>query len=123
MTRMSLQKGCNSDRNSVYLGKCSTDEIIDVSNFTEDSCVSTSVQTCLILLITDIFISAASQLTFCHHSNVCANNFSKSTRPRHILFLLKDTLSMEYENCSRHADLVVCLFARAITSEVSSPKV
>ena len=35
-----------------------------------------------------------------------------------MLFFLKDTLSIEDENCSRHADLLVCLFARAITSEV-----
>ena len=39
---------------------------------------------------------------------------------RHAVFL-KDTFSIEDENCSRHADLFVCLFARAITIEVPPP--
>ena len=37
---------------------------------------------------------------------------------RDILFLLKDTLSIEDENCSVHADLFVHLFPRGITNEV-----
>ena len=38
------------------------------------------------------------------------NDFSsKTTRPRDMLFVLKDALSIEDENCSRHADLSVCL--------------
>ena len=43
------------------------------------------------------------------------NFFSKTTRPRDMLFFLKDTLSIEDENCSRHANLSVRLFARDIT--------
>ena len=54
---------------------------------------------------------------------VRVNNFSKTTRPRDMLFLLKDTLSIEDENCSRHANLSVRLFARDVTREVPSPKV
>ena len=53
---------------------------------------------------------------------VYVNDFSdETTRPRDMLFYLKDTLSIEDENCSRHADLFVCLFARAIISEVPPP--
>ena len=36
-------------------------------------------------------------------------------------FFLNDTLSIEDENCSRHANLSVRLFARAITREVPPP--
>ena len=50
------------------------------------------------------------------------NNFSKCTRPRDMLFLFKDTLS-RMKHCSRHADLFVHLFPRAIISEVLKPKV
>ena len=35
-----------------------------------------------------------------------------------MLLILKDTLSIEDEKCSRHADLFVRLFPRAIISEV-----
>ena len=52
--------------------------------------------------------------------HVYMNNFSlKTTRPRDMLFILKDTLN----NCARHADLFVRLFPRANTSEVPPPKV
>ena len=51
------------------------------------------------------------------------NFFSKTTRPRDMLFFLKDTLSIEDENCSRHANLSVRLFARDVTREVPPPKV
>ena len=52
------------------------------------------------------------------HVRVRVNDFSsKITGPRDMLFFLKDTLSIEDEKCSRHADLFVRLFARAITSE------
>ena len=43
------------------------------------------------------------------------NFFSETTGPRDMLFFLKDTLSIEDENCSRHANLSVRLFARDIT--------
>ena len=53
--------------------------------------------------------------TLWHHYAVPAyaytslNNFSSaSTRPRDMLFLLKDTLSIENEKCSRDANLFVC---------------
>ena len=37
---------------------------------------------------------------------VRVNNFSsRTTGPRDVLFFLKDTLSIEDENCSRHANL------------------
>ena len=50
---------------------------------------------------------------------VYMNNFSsKTTRPRDMQFLLKDTLSIEDENYLRHADLFVLLIPRAITSEL-----
>ena len=56
--------------------------------------------------------------------HVRVNNFSsKTTRPRDMLFFLKDTLSIEDENCSRHANLSVRLFARDIIREVPPPKV
>ena len=51
------------------------------------------------------------------------NFFSKTTRPRDMLFFLKDTLSIEDEKCSRHANLSVRLFARDITRGVPPPKV
>ena len=58
------------------------------------------------------------------HVRVRVNNFfSKTTRPRDMLFFLKDTLSIEDENCSRHANLSVRLFARDITRGVPPPKV
>ena len=60
-------------------------------------------------------------------SSLCGvrvNNFSsKTTRPRDVLFFLKDTLSIEMKNCSRHANLSVRLFARDITRGVPPPKV
>ena len=59
----------------------------------------------------------ASLCGICVH--VCVNNFSsKTTRPRDMLLILKDTLSIEDENCSRHPNMFVRLFPRAITSEV-----
>ena len=55
---------------------------------------------------------------------VCVNNFSsKTTRPRDMLFFLKDTYLSRMKNCSRHANLSVRLFARDITSGVPPPKV
>ena len=51
------------------------------------------------------------------------NIFSKTTKPRDMLFFLKDTLSIEDEKCSRHANLSVRLFARDITRGVPPPKV
>ena len=55
---------------------------------------------------------------------VRVNNFSfKTTRPGDMLFVLKDTLSIEDEKCSRHANLCVHLFARDITREVQPSKV
>ena len=54
--------------------------------------------------------------------HVRVNNFSKTTRPRDMLFFFKRYLSrMKY--CSRHANLSVRLFARDITREVPPPKV
>ena len=46
------------------------------------------------------------------------SNFSKTTRPRDMLFFLKIPYLLRMKNCSRHADLFVRLFARAITSAV-----
>ena len=43
---------------------------------------------------------------------------SETTRPRDMLFFLKIAYLPNMENCSRHADLFVCLFARAIISKV-----
>ena len=60
------------------------------------------------------------------HVRVCVNNFSsKSTRPRDMLFLLKDTYLSQMKTCSRHVNLFVRLFPRAITfiSEVPPSKV
>ena len=58
------------------------------------------------------------------HVRVRVNNFSsKTTRPRDVLFFLKDTLFIEDEKCSRHANLSVRLFARDITRGVPPPKV
>ena len=49
---------------------------------------------------------------------VCVSSFSdETTRPRDMLFILKAYLS-KMKKCSRHADLFVRLFARAIISEV-----
>ena len=49
---------------------------------------------------------------------VCVSDFSKTTRPRDMLFFLKIAYLPGMKNCSRHADLFVSLFARAIISEV-----
>ena len=43
---------------------------------------------------------------------------SETTRPRDMLFFLKIPYLSRMKICSRHADLFVRLFARAITSEV-----
>ena len=51
------------------------------------------------------------------------NFFSKTTRPRDMLFFLKDTLSIEDEKLFKHANLSVRLFARDVTREVPPPKV
>ena len=67
-------------------------------------------------------MSADSMASFCG-VRVCVNKFSKSTRARDMLFLLKDMLSIENENCLRHADLFVRLFPRTITAKVPPPKV
>ena len=57
------------------------------------------------------------------HLHVCVNNFSKSTRPRDMPFLLKDTLTFEDEKvfkaCSSRS---VRPFPRAIISEAPPPK-
>ena len=54
---------------------------------------------------------------------VHVNNFSsKTTRPRDMLFVLKDTLSIEYEKLFKGCQYV-CLFPRAITGAMSPPKV
>ena len=56
--------------------------------------------------------------------SVRVNNFSsKNTRPRDVLFFLKDTLSIEDEECSRHANLSVRLVASDITRGVPPTKV
>ena len=50
------------------------------------------------------------------------SNFSaKTTRPRDMLcflFFLKIAYLSSMKNCARHADLFVCLFARAIISKL-----
>ena len=51
------------------------------------------------------------------------NFFSQTTRPRDMLFFLKDTLSIEDEKLFMHANLSVRLFARDITRGVPPPKV
>ena len=51
---------------------------------------------------------------------VRVNNFSKTTRPRDMLFFLKDILSIEDEKMFK-ACRSVCLFARAIKSKVPPP--
>ena len=51
------------------------------------------------------------------------NFSSKSTRPRDMRFLLKDTISIKVEKCSKYADLFNNIFPRAITSEEPPPKV
>ena len=52
------------------------------------------------------------------HDHIRVNDFSKTTRPRDMLFFLKIACLSRMKICSRHADLVVSLFARAIISEV-----
>ena len=55
---------------------------------------------------------------------VRVNNFSKTKRPRDMLFFfLKIPYLSRMKNCSRHANLSVRLFATAITREVPPPKV
>ena len=51
------------------------------------------------------------------------NFFSKTTRPRDMLFFLKIPYLSRMKNCSRHANLSVRLFARDITRRVPPPKV
>ena len=48
---------------------------------------------------------------------------SKTTRPRDMLFFLKDTLSIEDEKLFKACNLSVRLFARDITRGVPPPKV
>ena len=51
--------------------------------------------------------------------HVLVSDFSdETTRPRDMLFFLKIAYLPSMKNCSRHADLFVRLFARAIISEV-----
>ena len=45
-------------------------------------------------------------------------DFSESTRPRDMMFFLKISYLSIMKKCSKHADLFVRLFARAIKSEV-----
>ena len=50
---------------------------------------------------------------------VCVSDFSsKTTRPRDMLFFYKIAYLSRMKTCSRHADLFVSLFARAIISKV-----
>ena len=46
------------------------------------------------------------------------SDLSKTTRPRDMLVCLKMLYLSRMKNCSRHVDLFVLLFARAITSEI-----
>ena len=72
--------------------------------------------------VNDVFMSSLCGVGV--RVRVCVNHFSsKTTRPRDMLFFLKDTSSIEDENCSRHANLSVRLFARDIIREVPPPKV
>ena len=50
--------------------------------------------------------------------DVRVSDFSKTTRPRDMLFFLKIAYLPSMKKCSRHADLFVRLFVRAIMSEV-----
>ena len=66
------------------------------------------------------------RLLLCRHCGVgirvrVNNFFSKTTRPRDMLFF-KITYLSRMKNCSRHANLFVRLFARDITREVPPPK-
>ena len=80
-------------------------------------------QCCFILL----FMSADIMAPLCSvrlHVNIsiCLNNFSKSTRERDMVFVLKNTLSIEDEILFK-ASRSVCLFPRAVRSEVPLPRV
>ena len=55
-------------------------------------------------------------LRICVHMN---NFSSNSTRPKDMLLLLKDSLSMENDK----SDLAVCLNPRAVRSEIPPPKI
>ena len=54
------------------------------------------------------------------HVGIRVSDFSDTTRPRDMLFFFKKKIAYlsSMKTCSRHADLFVCLFARAIISVV-----
>ena len=54
----------------------------------------------------------------CVYVRVRVSDFSETSRPRDILFFQKIAYLPSMKNCSRHVDLFVRLFARAIISEV-----
>ena len=57
--------------------------------------------------------------SLCHVCRRFRMNISGSTRPRDMLLLLKDTLSIEDDkNCKMH----VCLSPRAVRNDVPHPK-
>ena len=51
---------------------------------------------------------------------VCVNNFSKSTKPRDLLFILKILDLLRMKNCSRNADIFVHLFPSSVHSRVGA---
>ena len=59
----------------------------------------------------------------CGVSFIIKNFSSESTGPRDMLFILKDTLSVEDENFYKTCGSIFRLFPRAFTSEVLPPKV
>ena len=75
---------------------------------------------------TSFFMSADIMSSLCGVGvHVRVNNFfSKTTRPRDMLFFfLKIPYLSRMKKCSRHANLSVRLFARDVTREVPPPKV
>ena len=78
---------------------------------------------CRSLLLCQLTCQSADIMASLCGVRVHVNNFSKTTRPRDMLFFLKIPYLLRMKNCSRHANLSVRLFARAITREVPPPKV
>ena len=70
------------------------------------------------------YVSADIMASLC---SVCVgihvnNFFSKSTRPRDMLFFLKDTLCIEDEKVFKACRSVGSMYSRAITNEVPPPE-
>ena len=107
--------------------KCLTHRVSAQCTFPQNrfpAILATILNFCVFQFLCQLTCQSADIMSSLCGVGVHVNNFfSKTTRPRDMLFFLKIPYLSRMKNCSRHANLSVRLFARDITRGVPSPKV